>query len=152
MEMTGVRALFVDTNTLIYATNSAVPWHRAATEALARGRGSSVDLVISRQIVREYLSAATRASSTGTGLSLSAIMRNVHNFRADFRVVAETEAVLDVLLDLMQTVPIAGKQVHDANIVATMQVYGISHLLTHNVADFARFSRFITVVPLESSP
>jgi hypothetical protein len=38
--------------------------------------------------------------------------------------------------------------VHDANIVATMQVYGIRQLLTHNADDFTRFSAFITVVPL----
>jgi len=35
-----------------------------------------------------------------------------------------------------------------ANIVATMQVYRIRQLLTHNVDDFTRFSAFITVVPL----
>jgi predicted nucleic acid-binding protein len=35
-----------------------------------------------------------------------------------------------------------------ANIVATMQVYGICQLIMHNVDDFTRFSVFITVVPL----
>jgi predicted nucleic acid-binding protein len=42
----------------------------------------------------------------------------------------------------------AEKQVHDANITATMLVYGIESLLTHNIADFQRFSHLITVVPL----
>jgi hypothetical protein len=36
----------------------------------------------------------------------------------------------------------------DANIVATMVANNISHLLTHNVADFTRFAPYITVVPL----
>jgi predicted nucleic acid-binding protein len=48
----------------------------------------------------------------------------------------------------MEQVTIGGKQVHDANIVATMQVYGIDQLLTHNVTDFDRFTEFITVLPL----
>ena len=43
---------------------------------------------------------------------------------------------------------IAGKQVHDANIVATMLVHGITQVLTHNITDFARFSSLITVLPL----
>ena len=51
---------------------------------------------------------------------------------------------------LARTVAVAGKQVHDANIVAAMQVYGIRHLLTNNGDDFARFAQFITVVPLEA--
>ena len=37
----------------------------------------------------------------------------------------------------------------DTNIVATMQAYNITHLLTHNIADFQRFEDHITVVPLE---
>jgi hypothetical protein len=42
------------------------------------------------------------------------------------------------------------KQVHDGNIVSTMLLYGIRHILTHNVGDFARFSDLVTVLPLVS--
>jgi predicted nucleic acid-binding protein len=49
----------------------------------------------------------------------------------------------------MAEIPSGGKQVHDANIVATMLVYGIPKLLTHNTTDFARFSELITVLPLQ---
>lgn len=58
--------------------------------------------------------------------------------------------MLDALIALPQGVPTAGKHVHGANIVATMRVYGIRHLLAHNTADFARFAQFITAVPLEA--
>lgn len=34
---------------------------------------------------------------------------------------------------------IGGKQIHDANIVAVMQEYGIKRLLTHNLDDFKRY-------------
>ncbi|MBO1348300.1 MAG: hypothetical protein EBE86_013325 [Hormoscilla sp. GUM202] len=46
----------------------------------------------------------------------------------------------------MEQITIGGAQVHDANIVATMLVYGIGELLTNNVDDFNRFSELI--VPL----
>ncbi len=39
-----------------------------------------------------------------------------------------------------------GKQVHDANIVATMLAHGETRLLTFNGADFRRFSSVIEVV------
>ncbi len=44
-----------------------------------------------------------------------------------------------------------GRQVHDANIVATMQANGINQLLIHNADDFKRFSHLITVLPLRAS-
>jgi len=52
---------------------------------------------------------------------------------------------------LLLTIPVGGAQIHDANIVATMEVYGIGRLLTHNTTDFARFGGLITVVPLVGS-
>jgi hypothetical protein len=41
-----------------------------------------------------------------------------------------------------------GKQVHDANIVATLLAYGVRTLLTDNVSDFARWAHVIDVRPL----
>jgi hypothetical protein len=51
-------------------------------------------------------------------------------------------------LSLLGTVACAGKQIHDANIIATMLAHGIPKLLTHNVADFSRFTAHIKVLPL----
>lgn len=39
-------------------------------------------------------------------------------------------------------------QVHDANLVATMQTLGISRILTNNSGDFAPFAPLIHVLPL----
>ena len=43
---------------------------------------------------------------------------------------------------------IGGKQIHDANVVATMLASGIPALLTHNVSDFDRFRNLIQVISL----
>lgn len=56
--------------------------------------------------------------------------------------------ITERLLHLIELVPTGGKHIHDANIVATMLTYDITHLLTHNVTDFTRFSQYITVLPL----
>jgi hypothetical protein len=50
------------------------------------------------------------------------------------------------LLNLIRSVPVAGKQVHDANIVATMLAHGVTRLLTFNGADFRRFEPRIVVL------
>jgi hypothetical protein len=49
------------------------------------------------------------------------------------------------LIALMGKFQIGGKQVHDANIVATMLAYGVPCLLTHNVKDFRRFGQLVTI-------
>ena len=52
------------------------------------------------------------------------------------------------LKDLIEKHNLSGKKIHDANIVATMQAYNITKLLTHNVKDFERFNDVIEIVPL----
>jgi predicted nucleic acid-binding protein len=52
------------------------------------------------------------------------------------------------LLELLAAHPSAGKQVHDANIVATMQVHDVHRLLTFNTGDFRRFAGIIDLEPL----
>jgi len=46
--------------------------------------------------------------------------------------------------------PTRGKQVHDANLVATMLVHGVTRLLTFNVADFRRFGAVIALEPVDT--
>jgi predicted nucleic acid-binding protein len=52
----------------------------------------------------------------------------------------------DQLSALGRTVAFGGKQVHDANLVATMLAHGETRLLTVNAADFQRFAAVIEVV------
>jgi len=80
---------------------------------------------------------------------VATIVERVRYLQAHFWVADDTLVVTERLLSLLQTIPVGGKQVHDANIVATMQAYGIGHLLTLNVVDFTRFSSLITVLTLE---
>jgi predicted nucleic acid-binding protein len=61
----------------------------------------------------------------------------------------ENERVMKNLFNLLENVKIGGKQVHDANIVATMQAANIAHLVTLNLADFARFESYITLLTVE---
>ena len=60
----------------------------------------------------------------------------------------EAQRRIHRLLHLLGVVAVAGAQIHDVSIVATMETHGIGRLLTHNVSDFARFVGQITVLPL----
>ena len=75
-------------------------------------------------------------------------MKRFAFFQTQFLVAEDGAQVTERLLTLMEQIAIGGKQVHDANIIATMQAYRISLLLKHNVTDFNRFSELITVLPL----
>ncbi|HEX6016224.1 MAG TPA: PIN domain-containing protein [Geminicoccaceae bacterium] len=140
--------VFIDTNVLVYANQANAIEHARATSLIREAEARSAELWISRQVLREYLSAVTRPQAAGPALPLQVAANRVRWFAQRFRVADETAEVTGNLLSLLDSVPAAGKQVHDANIVATMLAHGIRHLLTFNVAVFRRFETFIAIEPL----
>jgi predicted nucleic acid-binding protein len=135
--------VFVDTNVLIYATRRTASEHAAAQAALARLEGEGRGLWISFQILREYLAAVTRPQATSPALPMATAIADVRRFQQVFYVAEGRPVVLERLLALLATHHGAGRQVHDANIVATMLEHGIHRLLTFNAADFRRFAAII---------
>jgi predicted nucleic acid-binding protein len=79
---------------------------------------------------------------------MDAVLAQVEDFHKTFYILPDSPAVLARLLELVRKVPLGGKQVHDANIVATMLAYDLEELLTNNVIDFERFQPYIRVIPL----
>ena len=140
--------VFVDTNVLIYASRPSAPQHGAAQTALARLRAGASPLWLSAQVLREYLAAATRPQPSGPALPMAAAIADVRRFRLAFNLAEDGPDVLDRLLQLLAAHPGAGKQIHDANLVATMLAHRVTRLLTFNVADFRRFGQAITLEPV----
>jgi len=61
---------------------------------------------------------------------------------------AEDARVADRLQGLLADVDCGGKQVHDANVIATMLVHGVGTVVTMNVDDFAPFEQYVALVRL----
>jgi predicted nucleic acid-binding protein len=140
-------AVFLDTNVLIYARATRSPFHQAAREALQGLYDAEVELWISRQVLREYLAALTRPQQFTNPLPMANLSEDIRLFQTPFRIAEDIPKVTERLFTLLEEIPPGGRQVYDANIVATMLVYGIEELLTNNVQYFNRFSQLITVVP-----
>ena len=132
--------LFLDTNVLLTATDRRRPLHNDVHELFATADSRGFHIALSGQVLREYLAVATRpVDSNGLGLAVSDAIANLESFLEFAKVFDETEAVARRLREIASTCGVYGKHIHDANIVATMQVHQISVLVTQNRKDFARF-------------
>lgn len=142
-------AVFVDTNVLLTAVTPARPLHRSALAVLGDDSESGRMLFTSGQVLREWLVVATRPTEVnGLGLNLEDALHNIAAFRSRLVVLEETERVVNRLLSLVATYSCTGKQVHDANIVATALVHGVRRVLTSNTADLRRFAAEVEVLDL----
>jgi predicted nucleic acid-binding protein len=140
--------IFLDTNILIRANIRSAPEHANTLTTLQRLSRAGVELWVSQQVFREYLATVTRQQTFMTPLSPLVAARRIQYFRERFQVAQDNPQVLDFLLKFAAEIPMGGKQIHDANIVATMLAHHITRLLTFNPTDFVRFSRYITVLSI----
>src|SRR5258705_10456145 len=139
---------FVDTNVLLRAMVRQMKHHQEAETLIQTMWDDGVELWINRQVIREYLVQATHPNTFEKPLSANTVVTQVGQITRLFRVADDTADVTSQLISLMGDFPTGGKQVHDANIVATMLAYDIDTLLTANITDFKRFESKITLIPL----
>ena len=142
--------MFVDTNVLVAARFVTAPAHLAACRCLDRAGNSEEPLHISRQVVREYLVVVTRPQTWSESLAIDDALKDATRLISSFTILEDGPNVMAVLTALCREVPLAGKQIHDANIAATMLAHGERRLLTLNAKDFRRYGERIELVMLET--
>ena len=138
--------MFVDTNVLVYARFQTAPHHQIARDAIQRAAHETDSLAISRQIIREYLAVVTRPQDWSRPIPSQNASIEVDRLLTTFEILEDFPQVTDILLQLCRETPVGGRQIHDANIVATMLAHGEHQLLTFNSADFQRFADSIEIV------
>lgn len=150
MAMTDAEPLFIDTNILIYANVANTPQHERVLSAIKAAHQAGRALWISRQVLREFIAARTRPQTFAQPRTPEVVIERARYLTDRFQVADDTAAVTEQLIKLMGDFQTGGKQIHDANIVATMLAYDIPCLLTYNARDFKRFGEVIRIEGIDT--
>ena len=103
---------------------------------------------MSGQVLRECLVVSTRpVEANGLGLTLAAAVGNNRAFAERATVLEETRGVANRLPRVAEAAGCRGKQLHDANVAATMLEHGVTRVVSANPKDLTRFEG-IEVIPL----
>ena len=138
--------MFIDTNVLVMSRIPGAPRHEAARSSLERVFADPEPLRISRQVIREYLSVVTRPQTWPVAITPEEALADVSRLIGTFEILEDGPRITEFLLTLCREVSVGGRQIHDANIVATMLAHGEHRLLTFNGSDFRRYGKRIELV------
>ena len=133
-------SVLVDTNVLLRRTQPDHAGHTLAVESVALLLERGEPVCFTPQIASEFWNVVTRPQAqNGLGLSPAFAASEL----------AKIEQVLTLLPDLPSAYPewkrlilahgVSGAKVHDARLVAAMNVHGVPRILTFNDADFRRY-------------
>jgi predicted nucleic acid-binding protein len=132
---------------------SVYPQHpqcAAAKHALGTLRQRGVNLCVAPQNLIEFWAVATRQrNENGLGLSPASAEKELAGIQKLFRLLPPSLDVVNVWQGIVTTHSVLGKKTHDAHLVAVMQVYGVTNILTFNVGDFRRFRGITAIDPAQ---
>ncbi len=141
----------IDTDVLLRLFDRADPNHATIQRALSQLRRDGHSLVATAQNIAEFWNVSTRpaAARGGYGQSVAMTEKRVQFFERWGTVVCESHAAYEAWRRLILAHGLQGLAVHDARIVAVMQVAGITHIVTLNVHDFARYETIQVLSPAD---
>lgn len=141
--------ILVDTGILLRLVDRGNPLHSSICAAVraVKARGDTVAMLA--QNVAEFWNVCTRPASArgGLGLSLAETDQRLRLLERIVAILPDSPAVYAIWRNLVVSLGVVGVQVHDTRLVALMQVHGVTHVLTLNSADFARFAGITALHP-----
>jgi predicted nucleic acid-binding protein len=143
--------VLTDTGVLLRLPERTDPHHATVRHAIRVLRGRGDTFVAAPQNVAEFWNVCTRpaAARGGFGLSVEDADRRVRLIERFVRILPDTADAYSVWRRLIVDRAVRGVQVHDARLVAWMLTHGVTHILTLNGTDFARYPGMAVLAPAD---
>lgn len=138
--------ILLDTNLLVRVTDSADPHCAVSRAAIHTLLARREQIIIVPQNLYEFWAVATRrpgsppSGQNGLGMTPEQASQWLGFFRRRFTLLPDREDLLGRWHALVTMRGITGFRSHDARLVAAMECYGITRLLTLNGDDFKGFA------------
>ena len=131
----------VDTNVLLRFSHRTDPLHPLAQAAVRHLQENGHQLQTTAQNFTEFWNVSTRPLNRN-GLGLTPMEADILLQHAEriFPLLPENPTVYAEWRQLVVNYRVSGVQAHDARLAAAMMSHGVTHILTFNTADFARYA------------
>jgi predicted nucleic acid-binding protein len=140
--------VLADTNILVRGVHRKEAGHREALQALRALRDRGDRICIVPQNLYEFWVVATRPiQSNGLALTPAQAGRMTYRVEEVCSLLRDTPAIYDEWRRLVALYAVSGKNSHDARLVAAMKIHSITHILTFNSPDFARYPEITVIEP-----
>jgi predicted nucleic acid-binding protein len=140
--------IVLDSNVLLRWVQQGHAQQLIAETAMATLEAAGHELCLLPQNLYEFWVVSTRPTHVNglgkTGPETTVILKQL---RVAYPLLGDVPAVFHEWENLVTTHNVLGKPAHDARIAAAMAVHGLTHILTFNTGDFARYPAVTALDP-----
>lgn len=143
-------SFLLDSNILLRLVEPAHPMHTAALDACTTLLGAGEPVHIVPQNISEFWNVCTRPiAQNGLGFSSEQTNAEASRLESLFELLLDQPGLYREWRRLVVQHAVKGVKVHDARIVAAMNIHGISHLVTFDEDDFRRYQDITVMSPAQ---
>ena len=141
--------ILADSGILLRLFDPGDPRTDAVLRTIAALEAQGDTLVTAAQNIAEFWNVCTRPATArgGFGLSLAVAEQRLQRVERGFTLLPELPTTYAIWRGLIVAHAVLGKQVHDARLAALMLSHGVTHLVTLNARDFARYPTLTAIDP-----
>src|SRR2546428_2868165 len=140
--------ILADTNVLLRRIHCGDPQHRITQRALNRLIKEGNRICVTSQNLIELWAVCTRpADNNGLGLNMHQTERILARVERTVVRLPDSDSIYSEWRRLVSTHGVSGKKSHDARLAAIMNIQNITHILTFNTDDFARYPGITAIHP-----
>lgn len=133
-------SIVADTNVLLRRTQPDHPSHAVAVESIAKLLADGEVVYFTLQIMSEFWNVATRPlANNGLGFGIGSALGELETIERFLTLLPDSPSVYGEWKRLVLKHNVLGSKVHDAKLVATMNMHGVRRILTFNTMDFVRY-------------
>lgn len=133
-------SVLVDTNILLRRMQPDHVHHAQTIDSVAKLLASGEQVYFTLQNMSEFWNVMTRpVTANGLGFTSAFALGEVRKIETVLSLLPDSPAVYEEWKRLVATYSVIGAKVHDARLVAIMNVHGVRRILTFNTGDFVRF-------------
>lgn len=141
----------IDTNVFLRLVSKTDPDRLVCLNALQKLIASKENLYYTTQVLAEFWVVCTRPATARGGYGLSSVKteQKAKLIERYCELLPDSSATHQEWKRLIVTHAIRGVVIHDARMVAAMNIHGVTHILTFNENDFKHYPGITIVSPDE---
>lgn len=138
----------IDTNIILRLAQPEHPMYADAFNAIATLIRREESYYLTSQNLIEFWRTCTRPlDKNGLGMTITEAERELTQLESNFPILWDLRQIYPQWRRLVVIYSVMSVNVHDARLVAAMLVHGLTHVLTFNTSDFARYAEITAVHP-----
>ncbi|MBU1121916.1 MAG: type II toxin-antitoxin system VapC family toxin [Candidatus Omnitrophota bacterium] len=145
------KVILLDTNIIVYATNTACEFHKIALKIREDVIKGKVKGCVSLQNLSEFYSIITSRKRVQNPLSPETAVEEIKKYimAEELLKIHFNKNTVGILCDLAKKYNVVAQSIYDLKIVATMIDNGINGIYTDNDKDFKQYSEVRVINPFK---